>query len=407
MNDQSRTKQELIQELVSLRQRIAEPEQSESDRKRREEELIIKDNAIASAVSAIAFFDLDGKVIYVNPSTVAIWGYADEKEILGKNVTEFFHDEQAVSDIITPLYKGDPWSGKLKARKKKGTLFDVYISANLVKNENGEPLCLMWSAIDVTERERMMDVIIRAEKISSLERLSAGLAHELRNPLAIISSCSQFYLENLKLPAGLDDNLRIIYRNSQRAVKLINDLLVLAKPSKMDWQPVDINETISRMGQMVLLDRPSRDISLEMVLDAHIPRVIGDAQKIGQVFLNVLLNAVDALSGQGKITVQSRRLPSERMVEVIITDNGPGIPEENLASIFDPFFTTKENGTGLGLSITRNIVEQHRGRIDVQCGSEGGTRISVMFPVHDQETDRAKPGPVKRKENKTIRGEKK
>ncbi len=405
MKDQFKTKQELLEENAFLNQMIKELEQPESARKRCEEELIIKDSAIASAVCAIAFFDLEGNVIYVNPAAVAMWGYADEKEVLGKNATGFFHDEHTVSDVITGLSKGEPWSGKLKARKNKGAFFDVYVSANLVKNENGEPLCLMGSAIDITEQERMMDVIIRTEKISSLERLSVGLAHELRNPLAIITSCSQFCLESMKLPAGLDDNLRIIHRNSQRAVKLINDLLVFAKPSKIDWQPVDINETISRMGQMVLLDRPSRDISLEMVLDTDIPRVIGDAQKIGQVFLNVLLNAADALAGQGKITVQSRRLPSERMVEVVITDNGPGIPDENLASIFDPFFTTKENGTGLGLSITRNIVEQHRGRIDAQCGSDGGARISVMFPVHDQEPGRVKP--AKRKDNKTICGEKK
>ncbi len=238
----------------------------------------------------------------------------------------------------------------------------------------------------ISERIRTEALMMRTEKLSSLSHLSAGLAHELRNPLAVISSCAQFCLENVKLEHMVLENFQVIYRSSQRASNLIGKLLAFAKPDHLEQKEVDINEVLVDVLRMAKLGKDPAHINFVRHLRKGLPKIVGDKEKLGQVFLNLVENAIQAISGKGKITLKSQLPAADDMLEVSVSDNGQGIPEDYRNKIFDPFFTTKDGGTGLGLSICNSIVEQHRGIIHISSSEDKGTRISVRLPVIQEMT---------------------
>jgi two-component system cell cycle sensor histidine kinase/response regulator CckA len=236
---------------------------------------------------------------------------------------------------------------------------------------------------DISQQKRMEEMMIRSEKMASLGQLSAGLAHELRNPLAVISSCAQFCMENMDLEHLAAENFQVIYRNSQRASKLISELLAFARPDSLNYKSVDLNQLFERMLRMAKLETDPSHITFVKQLEVDLPEIPGDEEKLGQVCINLIQNAIQAISGKGIITIETRRDNSseDAMLEISVADNGPGIPLEHRKRIFDPFFTTKDSGTGLGLSICHAVVEQHLGLISFECGEEGGTRMMVKLPV--------------------------
>ncbi len=353
-----------------------------TEARRKDEVLRIKDAALATSISGIAFANLEGNVTYVNKSFLRLWGYNKEKEVLGRPISEFARRTDEGLEISQAVRERGGWAGEVTLRKKDGSLFKAQVSVSMVRDELGKPICLMGSFIDMSDQKTSHhEALIRTEKLSSLGQLSAGLAHELRNPLAVISTCSQFCLDNMKLERQVIENFQVIYRSSQRASILINELLDFARPSQLEWAEVDINQVIHRMLDMARLERKSFRITFVPMLRKWLPKVMGDRGKLVQLFLNLTQNAVQAVSEGGKIILQTRFVASEGQVEVNIIDDGPGIPDDYRHRIFDPFFTTKDGGTGLGLSICHSIVEQHEGSISVNSEDEGGTRVSVRLPA--------------------------
>ena len=352
-----------------------------SERKQALEELRITESAIASAINGFAFFDLKGKLTKVNDSFLKLWLYENKNEILGKPATAFMHKESNVSELFKALHNDGGWIGEMTAVKKDGSMFDAQVSASMVKDVNGNPVCMMASFIDITAKKKLGKIMMRSDKLSSLGQLSAGLAHELKNPLAVISSCAQFCMESLKLDLTVNENLQMIFRNSQRASKLINDLLAFAKPSRLEWKEVNINEVITNMWSMARLETTPFRIDFKRNLKKGLPKIVGDKEKLGQVFLNIIMNAIQAVSGKGTVILQTNFLDQQNQVEANIIDDGSGIPDDYRKCIFDPFFTTKDMGTGLGLSICHSIIEQHNGSITAENVEGRGTRITVRLPV--------------------------
>lgn len=355
-----------------------------TETRRREEALRIKDAAVATSISGIGFADLQGNLTDVNESFLRSCGYENNSQVLGKPILDFFKNRNEGLEIINTVHDSGGWVGEITLKRKDGTFLDVQVSVSLVKDEGGEPISMMASFIDITEQKRTSSALVKTEKLSSLGQLAAGLAHELRNPLAVISSCSQFCMDNMKLERQVNENFQVIYRNAQRASNLINELLNFARPSKLEWEEVDINAITARMLNMAKLERKSFHIDFVPLLEKRLPRVRGDREKLGQVFLNLLQNAIQAISENGKIVLQTHYVESEGVVEINVIDDGPGIPGDYRHRIFDPFFTTKDGGTGLGLSISHSIIEQHNGSIAVEPGDDGGTRVSVRLPVHPE-----------------------
>jgi signal transduction histidine kinase len=219
--------------------------------------------------------------------------------------------------------------------------------------------------------------------------LVAGLAHDLRNPLAVIRSCSQYCLEHESLPPETRENIQMIFENSKKVSNLLNQFL---KFSKVDlaFIPLDINQIIQNTWKLAILDKGNSmdpKICFHAHLAQNLPEILGDAEKIERVFLNLFLNAIEAvgeISTKREITAQSSLLSSRSMIEVKIIDNGIGISDDIREIIFTPFFTTKREGIGLGLHLCQYFVEQHQGEILIESTKPGKTEVTVRLPISSQ-----------------------
>jgi signal transduction histidine kinase len=234
---------------------------------------------------------------------------------------------------------------------------------------------------DISTRVQLEEQLQISEKMASIGLLAAGVAHEVNTPLTGISSFTQMLLESAQPDDPSTHVLEKIERQTFRAAKIVNGLLNLARPAQVDSGPCDINAVVNDVLSLLEHQFRTGSIQLRKELAAVPPVVQGIEHKLQQVFLNLFLNARDAMPKGGWLTIVTRSERAGAVVEV--ADTGSGIPAEQLSRIYDPFFTTKEigKGTGLGLSITYGIVQEHGGSIacDSQVGQ--GTRFSIRLPL--------------------------
>ena len=235
---------------------------------------------------------------------------------------------------------------------------------------------------DITRRVQLEEQLQISEKMASIGLLAAGVAHEVNTPLTGISSFTQMLLEGADSEDPRTRLLQKIERQTFRAAKIVNGLLNLSRPAQAgaDMAPVDINTVINDVLALLEHQLQLHHVTVRRELSERPLVVLGLEHKLQQVFLNLLLNARDAMPKGGWLSVATRDQAGQVMVEV--ADTGSGIPNEYLARIYDPFFTTKATGqgTGLGLSITYGIVREHHGSIDCESSVGQGTRFILEFP---------------------------
>jgi two-component system NtrC family sensor kinase len=239
--------------------------------------------------------------------------------------------------------------------------------------------------------KRSKSYIRRADRLASLGTLTAGLAHEIRNPMVAIKTLTQL------LPERLDDEefrsqfLKIASGEVDRISSLVNELLDFARPSDPKWALEDINGILDGMILLISTATKKKLITIIKNYASNLPPAQIDREQIKQVILNMLLNAIDATPENGKITVKTRSFTKpggEPYVQIEFTDTGCGIPGEHIEDIFNPFFTTKNTGSGLGLSISNQIVQDHKGYIDVESQLEKGSSFFINLPVHQDHPKR-------------------
>lgn len=212
--------------------------------------------------------------------------------------------------------------------------------------------------------------------------IAAGLLHDLRNPLGVISSCAQFCLDNLDLDSSAREKVQTIFENAQKAQDLTKQFLDYTKTSLLDFKPVKLNQLLLTMWKMSKLENAPCRVSFEARLDKHLPEILASRENLERVFVNLFMNAIHAVSKKGKVILETRLLPSRDRVEVKIIDNGKGISKEQQERLFEPFYTTREDGTGLGLSICQSIIHQHKGTIAIESQVGKGTTVTVLLPVN-------------------------
>lgn len=232
------------------------------------------------------------------------------------------------------------------------------------------------------ELRATQDVLIQSEKLTSLGKLAAGVAHEINNPLTSILLNSHLMLERLKDDDAIRENLELVINETTRCGSIVSGLLEFARQTPPEKTPVDIN---SVMGSTLLIMETQalmHKVKIIKNLADGLPEIMVDLGKIKQVFTNIVMNAIDAMPDGGELRISSRMSDDSKCVEIIFEDSGKGIPEEHLQKIFDPFFTTKgTKGTGLGLSISYGIIQQHSGRIDVVSKVGQGTKMTICLPM--------------------------
>lgn len=219
----------------------------------------------------------------------------------------------------------------------------------------------------------------RAEHLATLGELATGLAHEIRNPLAGIAGVIEIVGRDLPAASPARPVVREVRQEIARINHIVTDLLQTARPHPPTVRKSDLNTTVEHAVMLGRQQALAKSVEIKLQKDPSLPEVEHDSDQIHQVLLNLLLNSLQAIDLNGKITVTVK--PQSKMVAVEVADNGRGIAPEHLPNIFRPFYTTKGDGTGLGLSLARRIVEDHQGRIDVSSGVGQGTTFTVVLPL--------------------------
>jgi PAS domain S-box-containing protein len=254
--------------------------------------------------------------------------------------------------------------------------------------EHDRPAGAVLLVEDVTERLAMERSARQTEKLAALGTLAAGLAHELNNPIGIISSRIELMLldaESQPLPASVREDLGVLHRHAQRVARTAQSLLSFARQSPGRAGSVDLNRLLEDTLLLIEKQLVKDGVTVTRSLAPDLPPVRGDENAIQQVVLNLLTNARDAIEGRGEIFVETARAEDARGgVRLSVRDTGAGIEPEVLPRIFDPFFTTKQQGTGLGLSILYGIVRDHQGTVDVQSEKGKGTTFVLTFPAEER-----------------------
>ncbi|MGE5790226.1 MAG: two-component system sensor histidine kinase NtrB, partial [Syntrophaceae bacterium] len=259
-----------------------------------------------------------------------------------------------------------------------------------VKTRDGNSLGTVHILLDVTRVEKLEEMAKRTEKFAALGEMAANIAHEVRNPLGSIALSASLLLKGLADEKNRDRAARIIHSVRNVDNKIANLLLFTRKPEPLfrDLRIHDILQDILRFSAEIL---DKEGIRLSVNLAGGDPMVRADGELLKQVFLNIILNAVQAMQGGGEFTIETllhndpALMPGmERTIELRFADTGSGIAEEDRRRIFDPFFSTREKGSGLGLAIVHNIMDLHRGTVDVEQGEKGGSVFTVLLPLVDE-----------------------
>jgi PAS domain S-box-containing protein len=237
---------------------------------------------------------------------------------------------------------------------------------------------------DLSERQKVGHQLRRAEKLSALGQLIAGVAHELNNPLAVVMGYSQIMAGRDTLDKKTQGNLQRILYESDRASKIVRDLLAFARPSDPQKTVVSVNRLVTSVIENQEANIRAAEIQLDRRLASDLPNTMADQNQIEQVLVNLMANAVYVLSTRPKPRVLTISTEEDgNYIRIVVADNGPGIPKEVIGQIFDPFFTTKPlgKGTGLGLTVSNTIIQGHRGRLLVENQPTGGARFVVELPI--------------------------
>ena len=410
MDDTGKSHEQLLAELAQLRRQVAMLESSAVEQQRTEQRLLKeaqvsgaalrKSEATARAVlesasEGILLIDANGRIILVNPAAERMFGYEPD-ELLGQTlevllpdrIRETHHAHRAryfAGPRVRPMGSGLVLAG----RRKDGVEFPVEISLSYVQSPEG--MSAMALITDITERKRIeaqlqrqRETLYQTEKLAALGTLSAGIAHEMNNPLGIITSRIEVMLldaEEQNLPPEVREDLNVLHRATQRVARIATNLRSFGRQVPREHAPVSLNAVVQETLQLMRKPLEVDGIRLVTMLDPGLAPILGDASTLQQVLLNLVTNAREAMTTGGEIRIETGAAERTDWVRVAISDTGPGISPEELSKVFDPFYTTKRTGTGLGLSVSYGIIQDHHGTVDVQSVPGHGTTFVLAFPT--------------------------
>ncbi len=341
-----------------------------------------------NTVNPVQIADLQGKMVYVNPAFVEASGYSKE-ELIGKNPNIFSsgkHSKKFWQKMWNTINSGKVWFGEVENRRKNGEPFYTQLLISPIIDSEGKVTGFFGIHRDLSEKKLLEKQLIHTQKMESIGTLAAGVAHEVGNPLASISALVQV-VQRSTTDEFAKDKLELIKKQVTRISKIIRDLVDFSRPSNYELQLTDINQNIAEAVEIIKVGAKAKDILFDLDLDNKIPLLPLISDQIQQIFVNILLNAVDAISEtnsshiQQKISINSNL--NEDNVIISFRDTGKGIPEDNLAKVFEPFYTTKKEGkgTGLGLWVSYGIVKSFQGDIKVESKLEKGTTFTITLPI--------------------------
>lgn len=322
----------------------------------------------------------------------------NEEEIIGKTGFDLFSTQEAEShkqEDLSVIESGKPLIQEVRIAGDGGDQW-LHVVKMPVHDANGMVIGVLCSGRNITEFKKVQEQLTQAQKMKAIGELIAGIAHEINTPLGIILGYSQLLLEDAEKESQRYKDLKTIEKQAKICKKIVSDLLEFSRQTQSTATLHDINksieEVISVVGHTFSLDR----VVIEKNYDPNLPPIIGDKEKIKQVFVNLFNNAYDAIGSDGIISVTTSFDKTNNEAVISVADTGFGIPPEKIDRVFDPFFTTKpvRKGTGLGLSVSFSIIREHGGRIEVESppssikikgmDEKQGTVFIIHLPVGDK-----------------------
>jgi PAS domain S-box-containing protein len=355
-----------------------------SEEKQRDLDLLRFSNVVHYTVNPIQITDASGNMIYVNPAFEKVTGYSKD-ELIGAApsvISSKKYTHEFWAKVWSVISSGKVWTGEIENRRKDGVPIYTHLLISPILATDGTVIGYLGAHRDITEQRALEQQLMHSQKMESIGTLAAGIAHEVGNPLTSISSIVQVLLRTSS-DAFAKDKLGLVQTQVHRITKIIRDLVDFSRPSNYQLQPTDVVKNLTDAVEIVKMGKKARDITFVTHVRHQIPLLTLVADQISQVFINILLNAVDALTGKvGTITTDFERDDSNVMIT--ITDNGTGIDLDDLPKVFEPFFTTKPvgEGTGLGLWVSYGIVRSLRGEITVRSVKGKGTSFCITLPLN-------------------------
>jgi two-component system, NtrC family, sensor kinase len=350
-------------------------------------------NLIDSSVDGIIASDMKGRIVLFNSGAQSLLGY-DQEDTKTLHVTKLYNEGVAY-DLIKRM-RSDDFGGKGKllrqqmiVKHKGGHDIPVSFSGGIIYDHNQEiatfGLFTDLRALQQIEEnlEQTHRMLMHSEKMAGLGRLAAGVAHEINNPMSGIMLYANLVQEELGEDHPLRSDLQTIIHEAERCKVIVADLLEFSHQNTYEMELVDLNDIIQKTLTILQHQPLFHNIVIIRQLDPELPPIYGNATRLNQVVMNIVVNAAQAMEGKGRLRITSRTRANKDINEISVEDSGPGIKDELLEKIFEPFFTTKETGegTGLGLSVSYAIVKEHKGSIRVTSTSQAGTTFTLKFPV--------------------------
>ncbi|KRE22693.1 hypothetical protein ASG81_28430 [Paenibacillus sp. Soil522] len=323
----------------------------------------------------------DGILIYANDAALKVVGATKMEDVLGKPLFDFLHPDyhEMVTERIQSIIPTEERAEYIEQKiiRLDGEIIDVETSCICIDEYLGKPV-IQNVIRDITERKRTEEMIRKSEKLSVVGQLAAGVAHEIRNPLTSLKGFLQL-LNSKNL--GYKNYFEIMQAEVERINFIVNEFMIVSNPQVVRSQEKKNVESIIQ-NIVMLLGAQANLMNVQIVTESEsgLPLIKCDENQLKQVFINILKNALEAMSDGGIIRIQVKNIqPNELLIRFI--DQGIGIPEDQLPKLGEPFHSTKETGTGLGLMVTNKIIEGHKGSITITSKVNQGTTVEIILPI--------------------------
>ena len=332
--------------------------------------------------NAVISVDSSGNIKTFNRKSEEIFGKKKE-EVLNKDCQEVLNlninGECLLKECLLEK-KNISQEIILEEKGLKKKILDL--NTSFLTDKSGEITGVVAVIRDVTEIKDLNEEVARHKRLAALGKLSAGIAHEIRNPLSSIRGLAQFVYNSFSKTDERKEDLNTIIQEVDRLNKLVVQVLDFAKLKKPNLIPFSLNDLIRKIAELFKLEIKDKQIKFSLELSPDISQIQADEDQVRQILMNVIINAIQAIPKKGEIKIKTEKclLRGEPAIKLIIEDSGIGIPEKDFNQIFDPFFSTKDKGSGLGLSIVYKLIEAHQGEIKVESKEGEGTKFVIFLP---------------------------
>jgi PAS domain S-box-containing protein len=346
-----------------------------------------------SVTQGIIVTDLEGRIVEVNKAAARMYGFEDADELIGINTCELIieDDHEKVRENMQRTLANSP-VGTLEYRflKKDGSEFPGNMNIAIMKDTSGDAVGFVATTRDISRRKQTekewRELEQRAQlasRLASIGQMASGVAHEINNPVASIVGFADLLLER-DIPGDVRDDVNVIHSEAERVASIVSKLLAFARRREPEMEHVNINDVLQTSIAIRLHELETNNIRITTLFDPDLPWTMADSNQLQQVFINLIINAeieLKQVKRNGNLSIKTET--EDGNIRISFTDNGNGIPEENIERIFEPFFTTrkKDEGTGLGLSVCHGIMVDHKGRITARNEPDGGATFIVELPV--------------------------